>query len=76
MTKEIFNEAFDKTRRMIESVEQIVQMQVCVPDLVLTNCEDEPPPMEVNEQAAEEEKPKKDEVKHFTIKSTRSSTSF
>ena len=51
MSKEIFNEAFDKTTRLIESVEQIVQMQVCVPDLVLTNCEDEPPPMEVNEQA-------------------------
>jgi len=37
--------------------------EVCVPDLVLTNCEDEPPPMEVNEQGAEEEKPKKDEGK-------------
>ena len=76
MSKEIFNEAFDKTTRLIESVEKIVQMQVCVPDLVLTNCEDEPPPMEVNEQGAEEEKPKKDEVKHFTIKSSRSTTSF
>ena len=42
----------------------IKKNQVCVPDLVRTNCEDEPPSMEVATQA-EEEKLKKEEVKHI-----------
>ena len=41
-------------------------MQVCVPDLILTNCEDEPPPLELKGQV-EDEEPKKDEVKQKFI---------